>query len=493
MDMIFLTIAATIGIDTIAQIAGSGGAQAFTWAAVLVVTFMFPYALVMSELGSTFTEEGGPYVWVRLAYGKFAAAISTLLYWVTNPIWLGGSLAFISVATWNSYVSRVPEGSIGDYAFKLGFIWAAILIAVVSLRFGKWILNVGGIVKVAILLLFVLTVGLYALKHGVHGYAAGDFSPTLGGFLGVTPILLFAFVGFEAQNGAAEEMRNPQRDVPRSIGVSAVVSALAYLVPIYAILAVLPASKVSGASGLLDAMGTVFDVYGSAARPLLMFVALVFIFVVLTQGAAWMVASDRVQAAAGADGAFPRFFGVFHRRLGTPVRVNLMSGVVASAFTVAATLLVHGTAAALFTVVLTMAITTLLLSYLLIFPAIVTLRRKHPDVRRPYRVPGGRTGLLICTVVIYAWVLLGSWVAVFPGTIEGALGIHYDFVTDWGVSRSEFEVFTLGTLIVLVALAIGGYAWARLRDRRSATATAPAEHPTRASSVSQANEESTFS
>ncbi|MGW0816980.1 APC family permease [Streptomyces viridiviolaceus] len=466
-DIVFLTIGAVIGIDTIAQIAGTGGAQAFTWSAVIAVGFLFPYALVMSELGSTFREEGGPYVWVRLAFGKFAAAVSTLFYWITNPIWLGGSLAFISATTWTTYIHPIAEGSAGDYVFKIAFIWLAILTAVVGLQYGKWVINVGAIVKVGLVLVFVVTVVVYAAKNGVHGYAVGDFAPTTAGFLGVVPVLLFAFVGFEAPNGAAEEMRNPKRDVPVAIASSGTIAVACYLVPIFAILAVIPADKISGASGFLDAVKTVFSVYGSAAPALLRIVAGLFIFVVLTQGSAWMIASDRVQAIAGADGAFPRWFGAFHPRLGTPMRVNMLSGVVATAFTVVATALVKGSSAAVFQVVLTIAITTLLLSYLLIFPTIIRLRSRYANIERPYRVPGGRASLWTCTVLIYLWVLLGSWVAVFPGTLEHVLGVSYDFKGTWGVDRATFEIFTLGTLAVICAIAAGGYLWARHRDRRS--------------------------
>ena len=152
---------------------------------------------------------------------------------------------------------------------------------------------------------------------------------TLGGFLLVTPVILFAVVGFEAPNGAAEEMRNPQRDVPRAIASSGVISMLCYLVPIFGILAVLPAEKVAGASGFLDAFKEVFIVYGGASDVVMGIAAMAFIFIVFTQASAWMIASDRVMAAAGADGAFFRYFGKFSERFGTPVRMNLLSGIVA--------------------------------------------------------------------------------------------------------------------------------------------------------------------
>jgi amino acid transporter len=475
LDIILLAISAIISIDVVAQIAAGGGAEAFTWTLVIGVTFLFPYALVVAELGSTFHGEGGPFVWVRLAFGKLAAAIATMFYWVTNPLWMGGSLVFISAATWDAYISPLKSGSFADYAFKLIFIWLAIATAIIGLQYGKYIVAVGGIVKVALLAIFVVTVVSYAIQYGVHGYAVGDFSPTLGGFLAVTPVILFAVVGFEAPNGAAEEMRDPQKDVPKAVASSGLISILCYLVPIFAILAVLPADKVKGASGLLDAFKEVFKVYGPAADTLLWIAAVLFIFVVLTQASAWMIASDRVQAAAGADGVFFRYFGKFSPRLGTPVRMNLLSGIVASVFCVAATMLLNGTTAAVFTVVLTVAISTLLLSYLVIFPSIVALRRKYPDVPRPFRVPGGKAGLWICTVVIYAWVVLGSWVAVFPGTLEGVLGVDYNFQDIWGVGRPTFELFTIGTLVVIALLAVVGYVWERNRSGSRTTEVDDAE------------------
>ncbi|MDQ4214549.1 APC family permease [Microbacterium capsulatum] len=473
LDIIFLSIAAIISIDTVAQIAAGGGAQAFTWTLVIGIAFLFPYALVVAELGSAFHEEGGPFVWVRLAFGKLAASISTMFYWITNPLWMGGSLVFISAATWNAYISPLPDGSPLDLLFKIAFIWIAIATAIVGLQYGKHIVAAGGIVKVALLAIFVVTVVLYAIQHGVHGYAVGDFSPTMGGFLAVTPVILFAVVGFEAPNGAAEEMRDPQKDIPRAVASSGLISILCYLVPIFAILAVLPADKVQGATGLLDAFKEVFTVYGAAAQPLMVVAGILFVFVVLTQASAWMIASDRVQAAAGADGAFFRYFGTFSKRFGTPVRMNMLSGIIATVFCVAATLLLKGGTAAVFTVVLTVAISTLLLSYLVIFPTVIALRRKYPDVPRPFRIPGGTAGLWICTVVIYAWVVLGAWVAVFPGTLESLFGLPYKFMDVWGVDRGTFETFTIGTLVVIGLLAIVGYLYERRRPGYVAQAGSP--------------------
>jgi len=171
-----------------------------------------------------------------------------------------------------------------------------------------------------------------------------------------------------------------------------------------------------------------------------------------------MIGSDRVQAVAAYDGAAPGFFGVFNKQLGTPVRVNLLSGVVASAFAIAAIkLLENESTASAFTAVLFIAISTTLISYLWVFPAAIVLRRKFPDVHRPYRVPFGEVGTWVAAGLCTAWVALGTWVAVFPGTIEKWAGIPYDFEDAWGLSRARFEAFTLGTLGVITLLAVVGY------------------------------------
>jgi amino acid transporter len=77
--MLLFLVCAIVGLDTLGQVSGYG-AQTFTWVIVLAVVFLFPYALVMSELGSAFTQEGGPYEWMKLAWGRFTAGIGAVLY-----------------------------------------------------------------------------------------------------------------------------------------------------------------------------------------------------------------------------------------------------------------------------------------------------------------------------------------------------------------------------------------------------------------------------
>ncbi|AIA07649.1 APC family permease [Streptomyces noursei] len=462
-DIMAMGVAAVVSFDVIGQIAAGGG-QAVVWIAVLAVVFLLPYALLFAETGAAFPQEGGPYVWVDVAFGRLPAALTTMFYWVTNPVWLGGSLVFLAAQAWNGFVFPLGSGTVADYLFKLVFIWAAILTAVISLRRGKWITTAGAAAKVLALAFFTATAVAYGVQHGFRGLAEAHFSPTTVGFLALVPVLLFAYVGFEAPNAAGDEMVDPQHDVPAAIGVSGAIAAGCYLLPVAAILSAAPPGRITGIGGFMDAAELVFGVYGSWRGPLLTGVAVLFAVALLTQGSAWMIVADRMQAMAAADGGFfTRALGAFHPRLGTPVRMNLLSGVTATAFMLAAMHLAHGDASAVFGVVLSVAITTLLLSYLAVIPALLALRLRHREVPRPYEVPFGTRGFTLAALVVYAWIVLGSWVALFPGTLEAAVGIPYRFRAVWGVSRLTFEAFTLGTVVLLLAVAGAGYVAQRVR------------------------------
>src|SRR4051812_49766879 len=267
-DMVFFTVCAFVGLDTLGTVA-SNGPQGFFWLVALALLFVAPYMLVMAEVGSTFTMEGGPYEWVKLSFGRLHGCIAAVLYWVTNPLWVGGSLAFIATDSWRANVFGIGHGTVGDYLFKFLFIWISIGVAIVSLRQGKWIPNVGAFMRIIVLGFFTITVAIYGIEHGVAGFGVSDLSPTRAVFLGLVPVLLFNYVGFELQNGAAEEMEDPQKDVPLSVLRSGILGVLLYAVPIFAILIVLPQEKVTGIGGVPAAGAPNFCVHRGAAGFLL--------------------------------------------------------------------------------------------------------------------------------------------------------------------------------------------------------------------------------
>ena len=174
------------------------------------------------------------------------------------------------------------------------------------------------------------------------------------------------------------------------------------------------------------------------------------------------MSTDRVQAIAAADGSFMNgWFGEFNERFGTPMRVNLLSGVMASLFLVAGMKLVNGDTGAIFAVVLACAVSTLLVSYLIIIPAVMKLNRSFPEVHRPFRTPGGVRGFQAMGTVVFLYILIGSCGVIFPGLVEGLLGIDYNFQDIWGLSQKQVETFTIGTIAVDLIVGLVGFALAK--------------------------------
>ena len=146
-----------------------------------------------------------------------------------------------------------------------------------------------------------------------------------------------------------------------------------------------------------------------------------FILALISSACTWLMGSDRSQAVACYDGAGPRVLGRFSAKLGTPVNVNFLSGVISTIVFVAAAKIAGGSASATFDVMIGIVLTFTTISYIVIFPCLIKLRYSHPHVNRPYKVPGGIVGVWICGVVCTFWAAFASLVAIFPGFLDGQL------------------------------------------------------------------------
>jgi len=456
-DILFFLLCTIIGVDTLGAVA-SNGPQAFTWLIFLAILFFVPYALLTAELGSAFPEEGGPYIWTRLAFGRGVAAVNALIYWISNPIWVGGTLGITALTAAEEFFNNgnplpgakiLGVASVSDVVFVLAFIWFAVIAAIVSFRVGKWVPTIGAFVRIAVLGFFTISVVIFAIKNGVHNtFGGGKFLPSYAVFIAAVPVLFFNYVGFELPSAAGEEMKDPQHDVPFAVLRSSVGAVLLYGVPILSILLLLPVGQVTGLGGFLDAIKSVFTVYGGhiaangtpvlagAGQVLGYLMAAAFILALLTSGTTWIMGADRAQAMAALDGAAPRILGRFSSRFGTPIAVNLLSGIVATAVMVLAFTITGGNALKYFTVVLSLAISTTTISYIVIFPTIIKLRYSHPHVPRPYRVPGGKAMPWVVGGLCTLWAIFASVVLIYPGFGTA----HPNDALPGGFTRTQFEL-----------------------------------------------------
>jgi glutamate:GABA antiporter len=485
-DILFFLICTIVGVDTIASVASSGG-QAFTWMIVLALIFFIPQGLLFAELGSAFPQEGGPYYWTRLAFGHLVGAVNNFLYWITNPVWIGGTLAGACVGAIQVFFNHGNTLSTPlFYAIAMIFVWSSVLAAIMSFSRAKWLPTAGAFARFLLLGLFTVSVIIYAARHGVHGLGAGNYKPSYVGFVALVGVLLFNYVGFELPSSAGEEMTNPRRDVPFAIARSAIGSVLLYALPVLGILVVLPSSAVTNFSGFVTAMQDVFTVYGGsiakdgtatltgAGAVLGDACVILFILCLLTSGVTWIMGSDRALAVSCYDGAGPRFLGVISAKYGTPVRVNIFSGLVATIIVILAETITSGNAAKYFGAVLGVTISTTLISYLGIYPAVWKLRRSHPAVARPFRMPW----VPALTVLLTLLILIATIQLIAPGLGDSWFGANY---APDGWTYSQRWVYLLTEVIPVLCFAvIGALFWWLGRGTRAETTVIAAAEPAQA-------------
>jgi glutamate:GABA antiporter len=468
LDLVLFAACAIVGLDTVAA-AAEAGAQAITWLVISLVVFLIPYGMLTAELGSAFPVEGGPYEWARMAFGRGPGAVTAILYWLSNPLWVGGTLTASTIASLNAFVLSKPLGTGAEIVVGLVFTWLTVGVAIVAFRIGKWGPNIGTFVKVAVVAIFTILFIAFLVQHGrpVGASTVGDLKPSLDGFLTAIGILVFLWVGFELANGASEEMRNPKRDVPKMIIGSGVIAAILYGLVIVGIILVIPKAGLSNVSGFADAYSAVAGVLHSHGLDVVF--SVLVILTLLASGAVWLEGADRTQAIAALDGAAPAWMGRF-TSFGTPIAVNLSSGVVSSAMCVIVFLVTKGSLASFFTVMLALTVSSTTLSYFFIFPALTVLRRRYPDADRPYRVPGGAVGAWAAVLITEAFVVVTTVTLVWPGAINELFGQSFSLASvGYTVSRKFFELVTIGSLVVMILL--GLLFWAIGERKRKAGLT----------------------
>jgi len=402
-DLVLFTVCAILTIDTLASSAAMGAAW-FSWWLITMTVFFIPYGLITAELGSAWPGEGGVYVWVREAFGPWWGSQAAWWYWINNATWVP-SVYLIFAGTF-SQIFLKTHSPWQDAGIAIALTWVTVAIGIVRLEVSKWVPNLGAVVKS--LIFFILGIlGLSALFHGkkpANDFSPSAFVPKWNDTLAYLPALLYSTFGFELMSSAGEEMRDPRRDVPRVILWSGALIAILYSFAIGGILFAVPIGKLSIVTGTWDALAVLGKEWGRAGDVVVYVLGIGFLYACVANVVTWSLGSNRVAAVAAEEGVLPPALGRLHPRFKTPHVAFVVMGLVS-------TVLLAGGAALsksqsnIFWMTFRFSALFLLLSYLLVFPAFVVLRKRRPDQPRPYRVPGGKGAAAlagwVCTLYIF--------------------------------------------------------------------------------------------
>jgi APA family basic amino acid/polyamine antiporter len=287
-------------------------------------------ALVFANLGRALPRQGGPYAYARRAFGDFVGFQTAWGYWIA--VWAGNAaiaVAFVSYLT--VFWPEVGDNNLLGALVGIGLIWLLTATNIMGAR-------EGGIVQLATTVLkfvplaVIGIVGLFFIDGGNYE----PFSPngaSLSLLSTTAALTLWAFIGLESATVPAEEVKDPERTIPRATILGTVLATALYLVATAAIMGIIPTDQLAtSTSPFADAAG---EAFGGGWDKAIAAVALVSTFGALN---GWILLQGRVPMAAAEDGMFPAPFARVHGKRRTPV-----FGLVVSSLLVTALMLMNYT------------------------------------------------------------------------------------------------------------------------------------------------------
>lgn len=408
IDVVLSVICVVFTIEAAAPASAMGNVQFFWWA-VLIITFLLPYGLVVAELGTTYDSEGGLYDWVRAGLGDTWAARCSWYYWVNFPLWMS-SLACMFPSIINS-VWGIDFSLPVRLVIELAFVWGVTILAFSPVSEADWIMNGGALIKVFITLVVGVTGVWFAVNYGfANDMSFSTFLPDLGNTDSLTylSIILFNFMGFEVVATFTSSMSDPSRQLPRAVIVGGVVIAAIYIICGIGIGAAVPTSELSLDSGLVDAVAIMLG----TSHPLTVTVAVVFLVTLFANMVSWSFGINSVASYAARHKNMPRPFALCSKKTGMPDGAAITTGVVASAVLLLQIPL--GEDSEIFWVLFSMNVVFLLMSYIPMFPAFLRLRIHDAERPRVFRAPFEGTFLKVALIVPVIELVLSIIATVVP-------------------------------------------------------------------------------
>ncbi len=405
-DLVLFTVSAILLLDTLAAAASVGASSIFWWLSLGVI-FFIPFALICAEMGCSYPEQGGIYAWIRDAFGGRWASRATWGYWVNTAVWIPAIYILFAGVFKQIFF---PELSLqGQIIIGLILTWIAVGVNIIALDVGKWIPNLGAILKVLIFGTVITGAYLYSQDHGMANPITWEtVKPDWGSSLQYIPAIIYGMLGFELVSASSEEMKNPEKDVPRAIFISGAIILVLYLLGTLAVLTAIPAGDINLVEGLVDTLLLFFG--GSAiGKAFVLGLAIAAMYTFFSNGVTWALGCNRAAAEAAAEGELPKVFAITSKTRGTPVGAAVLMGVVSSLLLILYGFM-SGSNEDLFWSLFAFSAVIFLLPYQGMLLSFVRMRLIDPNHPRPYKIPGGTVVAAIlagtCMLVLALSIIL---------------------------------------------------------------------------------------
>ncbi len=376
--------------------------------------------LCYAELASMIPIAGSAYTYTYATLGELIAWIIgwdlILEYAVSNVAVAVGFGGYIT-AQLQAFGIHIPDkwaspvyagGWTGSYfnlpAFLIVFVLTVLLVR--GVRESAEANNVMVAIKIGAILIFLVVGGMLASRSNLHPFAPSGFAGVLSG----GAIIFFTYIGFDSVSTAAEEAKDPQKDIPFGIIVSLIICTILYVGVALVLLAMMKYTAFTS-SPAKDAP-VAYALHQLGAKPIWQAVIVIGALMgMISSLLVFQYGQTRVWFAMSRDGLLPGLFSAVHRRFKTPHWSTWIAGALVG---IPAGIVDIGEAADLSNI-------GTLFAFVLVSLGVIVLRRAQPDRKRGFQVPFVPLfpiiSVLLCValmsgLLVITWARFFGWMAI---------------------------------------------------------------------------------
>lgn len=398
-DAFMILICGLMFADAIAS-NSSAGVPSITWWLILGLLYMIPSGFIIGELSGAFPGEGGIFVWISEGLGPKWAARTSWLFFCCGLFIPVSSFVMCSDILFTLFYPAAPF--IARVAVALVFVWVMALVCMRPMSESKWVVNIAGLIKIAIFVL-ALVAGIAYLAKGnaiANDISLATLAPTLDQSLMFLPIIVYCCTGMELASASAEQLDNPSKMLPKVIVGVAVTAVVLNILANLGMLMVLPVDAIDLDLGILDLF-----LVGFGSSTFYYIAGVAFLFAVFAQCVTWLVGGNRGTAESAKEGELPAFLGK-ETKGQQPIGAILTTCVISTVMLILYAFLAD-TAADLFFSLLSCGVIGSLIPYVFMLVAYQRLKRRGAmDAYEGFKAPAGVVLSWVCQIIQVATLLL---------------------------------------------------------------------------------------
>jgi basic amino acid/polyamine antiporter, APA family len=437
--------------------------------------------LCYAEFASMIPVAGSAYTYSYATMGEFIAWIigwDLVLEYAVGAATVGISWSRYFVKFLDGFNVHLPhELTVGPWDGGIINLPAVLIIVLVSLLLIKGTRESAGVnavivlLKVAVVLIFIILGWKYINNTNYNPYLIpadqpgheSFFTHGWGGIVRAAAIVFFAYIGFDAVSTAAQEAKNPKRDMPIGILGSLAICTILYILFAHVMTGVTSYTSFAGKDGIApvavaiehmgrpDAAGIIHPDYPWLNRAILVAILGGYSSVILVM----LMGQSRVFFSMSKDGLLPRIFSSVHPKFQTPAKSNLLFMIFVSLFAAFVPARVVGEMTSIGT----------LFAFILVCIGIWVMRKKMPELPRAFKTPlvplVPILGIATCLFMM-VFLPMDTWIRLLVWMLIGldiylVYGVKHSVLGDGTLNRNGMKIARYVGLSICGLLVIAGF------------------------------------